>query len=925
MVAVLAGGGWYYFRLSQGVPSVNSLEDLFDPIHGQLLEPTRFYDRTGKHVILTLQNPSAEGRQYLQLNDGSLKTASGVRYLASATVATLDPGFWKEPGFHLSGAGTHPTLAEQLVSDLLLAGMPASPDRNLLERILAFQVTIQFGRQKVLEWFLNSAQYGDHIYGADAAARVYFGKPADQLTLAEAAVLTAIAATPGIDPWTSGQLLRENQALVIHTMLDDEIISADEALEAIEQNIQLQPEQGVQSLAPSFTNQALLQLSSYIPLSLLYRGGYEITTSLDYDLQIQVDCTMQEQLNRLQGFPELAVTIDGSACKASFSLPADQAGVGEQPAGLRTSIIILDPQKGEILAWAGQDETNFVPTSAPTYPAGTILSPFAYLSAFAHGMSPATLLWDLPVSNDPNSSGSKESLVTYHGPVRLRTALNNDYAGAMAEVLQQVGWEDVLSTESKFGISTVPVGRVAEIIPDDYYSQPVSLLDAVQAYGILANHGVMAGQSINGSSSAKNGYELHPITILDVMEGGGQVWLDWSDTQVQPIVSEQLAYLTTNVLSDEKTRLTSIRNTDLLDIGRPAAVKVSRSSDGKNAWTVGYTPQLVVGVWMGIIQGNEADLTPDMSAELWRAVLQDASSTLPVQDFMMPEGISQVQVCDPSGMLVSPSCPSMVNEVFLKGNEPSEIDNLYQEVLIDRDSGLLATIFTPADLVERKLFLTVPSKAKAWAEAVGLPLPPDTYDEIDAYPSQSIEVQISTPTLLMQVSGQVELYGSAAGEGFSHYRLQFGQGENPQEWTQIGEDSYQPVQNGKLGTWDTTDLDGIYVIELLIVKQDLQLEKAITLVNVDNIAPQVQIIAPKENERFTYQANQSIILQADAKDNQTIQTVEFYLDDQLLLTLYAPPYMSSWQAEPGQHTLRVTAYDGAGNLGETITSFSVSK
>jgi membrane peptidoglycan carboxypeptidase len=920
LVLALALGLWYYLDLVKNLPAINSLPALLEPPTGTLLQPTKMYDRSHQHVILTLENPAAQSRQYLRVSSGGEAGGNTLSpHLVDATIASLDPGFWSEPGYSLSGiaAGTSPTLAQQLVSKLLLYDQPASVKRAIQERLLAMQVMAQYGRQKVLEWYLNTAQYGAFVYGADAGSWVYLGKPATQLTLAEAAMLTSIVESPGLDPWVNGQLLREQQMKVIQAMLEHGLISEMDAQRARDEQVNLQLPRTASSLAPDFTNLVLLQLSSQIPLKRIYMGGYEIITSLDYDLQKQAECTARVQLIRLQGISNQDEPGDSIVCEAASLLPALQTANNKVPADIQTSVVVLDSVTGEILAWVGGADVHPAPAIPATHQAGTILSPFMYLAAFTQGMRPASLLWDLPTSGKADISD--QVLATYHGPVRLRTAMVNDYSGAAAEVMQKIGIENVWQTEQKFGISTDLSVPPAGPTITGLNTQPVSLLEVVQAYGVLANQGVMAGHVTSLTGAVVGQAKLSPVSILQVGGSNGQSWLDWSTTQVRPIVSGQLAYLVTNVLSDEEARLASLAEPNVLEVERPAGVKVSLSEDGRDAWTVGYIPQLAVGVWVGA----SSNLNVEMAAGLWHAVLEYAAGRLPVVDFNIPEGISRVKVCVPSGLLVSTACQSQVDEVFLQGSEPTQEDNLYQEFLIDQQTGKLATIFTPSHLVDKKIFLVVPPQAKAWALAAGLPIPPDTYDAISPPVAVSNDANFSQPQMSTHVNGKVDFYGNATGEDFSYYQLQVGQGLDPQRWLQIGEDVHQPVQDGFLGSWNTTGLEGDYIVELLVVRQDLRFERAILQVSVDNSSPQVHILAPLDNDRLDLHAGEMLVVQADVSDDQGLQRVEFYIDGDLVSTLYEPPMVSLWPAAPGNHTVRVRAYDWAGNKTEAEIKFTI--
>jgi membrane peptidoglycan carboxypeptidase len=935
IVLVVLAGLWFYINLTRNLPSVELLPSLLEPPNGSLLHPTRLYDRTHEHVILTLENPAAADKQYLQVGKSGQESGNQAsKYLINATIAELDPGFWSHGGYTLNGisAGTHTTLAQMLVSNLVLEDEPLSLSRNIRERMLAAQVTAKYGREKILEWYINSAQYGDLIYGADAAARVYFSTSATDLSLAQATMLTAIAETPGINPLSGSQILKNQQELIISRLLVDGYVTAYEAQQALKEEVQFQSQVKNQPIAPMFTNLVLKQLSSIMPLERLYRGGYEIITSLDYGLQLQSICATQAQIARIQGNNEQIVTSMGAPCEADQLLPTIQTATGKSFLGLRAEVEILDPATGQILAFVGDGGSNLVSAYPAPHPAGSILTPFLYLTAFTRGMSPASLLWDIPVTDGSGAHTLVQSeLLTglaaaYHGPVSLRKAFTNDYYGATADVLQQVGIENVWLTEKQLGISRSEPNPGSKTDLEDLLSQPITLLDSVQAYSVLVNQGSMAGQPGIDKTAGNSENGLNTTSILSVVGVDGRVWLDWTKPQVLPVVNPQIAYLVTNVLSDEKARWPSLGHPNALEIGRSAGGKVSLTADGNDAMTIGYIPQLVIGVWMGRSQGEGSEVSVDMPAGLWHAIMQYASSQMQVQDFIEPPGISRVQVCDPSGILVSPLCQTIVQEIFLTGNEPVQTDDLYQKFYIDRETGLLATVFTPSSLVDEKVFLVVPPKAITWAKETGLLLPPDTYDSVSIPLPSSENVQFSNPKMFDNVGGLINFIGSAGGEDFSYYRIQVGQGLNPQQWLQIGEDVTHPVINGLLGTWDTKGLEDIYIVELMVVRKDLRIDRALLEVTVDNTTPQVEILTPKDKEQFVFEQGKKIIMNVSVSDKQAVQKVDYYVDNKLVSTLYEPTFIILWDSQVGGHTLQVKAIDLAGNQSiATVTFFVVQK
>jgi hypothetical protein len=221
--------------------------------------------------------------------------------------------------------------------------------------------------------------------------------------------------------------------------------------------------------------------------------------------------------------------------------------------------------------------------------------------------------------------------------------------------------------------------------------------------------------------------------------------------------------------------------------------------------------------------------------------------------------------------------------------------------------------------------MVVPPQAESWAEQAGLPVPPDNYDDIYTANAPSEFARITHPQQFDHISKQIDIFGTAAGNDFSYYRLQVGKGLNPQEWIQMGEDNEQPVYDGILGTWDTNDLEGLYVVQLLVVYRDQRVQTDILQVTIDNTLPQLRIVTPISGEEIIFNPTDSIMMQAEARDNLVLERVEFYVDGSLESTLFGEPFIILWPSVLGKHTLVVKAYDLAGNVTEAVVSYSVIK
>ena len=915
VLAVLAAA-LAYSALTRGLPPVEELSILLNSNDGQLLQPTRLYDRSGQHLLAVLA-PADAGRvyaPYYQL----------PQTLIDATVALSQPDFWSSPGYVLSGwqaSEKHPTLAQRLVSDLLLADQPASPLRGIHERMLAAQITARYGRQQVLEWVLNSTDYDHYAYGVEAAAQLYLGKSVTQIDLGEAALLAAIGQAPAINPIDAPRATEQNRLQVIRAMLNQRLITPEQAAQTV-----LNPPSypvpsptrtsapqdggvlGLGNIAPAFVNLALSQLDAHFGPGRVERGGLNITTTLDYDLQLQALCVARTQLNRLAGSVAEIPAADGSPCTAASLLSGLQPGESLPEAS--TSILLLDPQAGQILAAVGVLPGGLQNDSLASHPAGTAITPFIYLTGFSRGLNPASLGWDIPV-NAP-ALGQ-----VYHGPVRLRTALANDYLPPALHLLEQMGQDSVQSITASFGLY-FPSG--VHLLQDDFNISPLAL---AEAYGIFADDGTLAGQTIANAG-------LHSSAVMKVNGIDHSVWVDWTVARTRLLLSPQLDYLMNQVLSDETARWPSLGHPNPLEIGRPAGAKLSHALDLSAAWTVGYTPQRVAVVWLGAGTGLapgaanvSGPVPPHLSSDLWHALMQVAVRDLPVVSWDMPSGIVNVSVCDPSGLLPTSACPNVVNEIFLDGRQPVQADTLFQVFQVNAETGLLATVFTPPELVEKRTYMLMPPDARLWARQAGIPTPPTAYDTLQEPPVLP-DVHITKPEMFSDGRGVLEIRGSALGADFASYRLEYGQGLYPSLWSQIGADSRVPVTQGLLGTWDTTGLDGLYALRLMVVHTDQRVDQVVMQVTLDNSPPQVAITYPQIGQTISLAQEPQVALQALASD-PFLKNVEFYVDGVLVGRSTLAPFGVVWASKVGAHTLRVVATDRAGNTAETKMTFTVGK
>lgn len=789
-------GAFAYADATRELPPTQLLPALLNPPDGLLLQPTRIYDRSGLQALVTFAT-SASPRRYIPISEQNPQRLPPE--LVNAVIAAADPSFRQHSGYSLEGLGNpdlHPTIAQKLVSALLLYDEAPTLQRAIRERLLAAQVTAQFGRDQVMEWYLNSVNFGNYAYGADAAARLYFGKPVDELTLAECAILAATSETPALNPHDAPMVAIQRGREILYVMGDLGLIPREEASLALEETPAFEPAPTAPpEIAPAFLNLLLAQADSQVPRERIERGGMIIVSTLDYDLQKNASCLTETYAARLAGLPEPA-----QECDAARLLPSLPPGAAF--ADSSASAVIVDSTTGQVLAMVGEtvqgEETPLIAAHSP----GSSLDAFVYLTGFTRGLSPATLTWDIPQGEtNPNFDGE------YHGPMRLRIALANDFQVPVETLKAQMGIENTARIASSFGLDI---------------TNEITMLELAGAYGVFGTQGVKFGQYAGG--------EFTPTTILRIEGVDRGILLDWATPEAQTVVTPAMAYLMTDVLGDESARWETWGRENVLEIGRPAGVKPGQSADGRNAWTVGYTPYISAAVWTGV-RGETDFITPRFPAALWNALMQSASQGLPNDGWSAPPGITTMTVCDPSGMLPTRECPNLAAEIFLNGSEPTQADTLFREFAVNRETGLLATVFTPPELIDTRVYMIFPEEARAWAMGAGLEVPPDSYDAIQAPPVNPY-ANITAPELFADVNGKVLILGTASGDGFMYYRVQAGQGLNPQEWIQVGGDGYEPVNGGLLAEWDATGLGGLYAVQLVVVRADQTVDTAVIQVTV---------------------------------------------------------------------------------------------
>lgn len=852
-------------------------------------ETTKIYDRTGAHLLYEVFDPRFGDRTYTPI-------AQIPPYLRQATVAIEDKTFYENPGIdpeglarafvqNLRGGGIQggSSITQQLIKNVLIdpkERAERSYARKVKEMILALEISRRYDKDQILEWYLNTNFYGNLAYGVEAAAQVYYSKHVGELTLAEASMLAAIPQYPGLNPIDNLEQARTRQAVVLDKMLEQGYITTEQAEAAQKEELVIQPvQERYDIVAPHFSIYVRKLLEEEYGAERVHRGGLRVYTTLDLDLQNEAERLARKYVKEM----------------------ADE---GENVSN--SCVVAIRPKTGEVLAMVGSldywnkdiDGNVNVCTALPGRQPGSSFKPFTYVTAFSQGYTAATMVMDVRRSfpNPPETPYVPENYDRkYHGSQRLRSALANSYNIPAVWVMQQAGVKNVINTAHRMGITTLDSDKFGLALT--LGGGEVRPMDMAFAYSVFANMGVMAGTPVPERDKRPGYSELEPVSILRVEDSSGEVIWKYEQPVTRQVLSPQLAYLINNVLSDNEARAPAFgRNNKLHLENRPAAAKTGTTNNWKDGWTIGYTPQLCVVVWVGNSRGEEMKkLSGSLgAAPIWHDVMEWYHKDKPVEWYQRPPGLVSVAVDPASGLLPTQYSEPAVTEIFIEGTEPTAYDNVHRAFRVNKETGKLATIYTPPELVEERVYKIFPSEAADWVRENNIPQPPTEYDTLYGPGPALGDAAIVSPNPYAYIQGTTVISGSAKGDNFQLYRLEYGQGLNPAAWTQVGADHTQPVDNGPLEYWDVSGLDGLYTLQLTVVRNDQTFQQSAIQVTVDNMPPTVEMINPEEGKAYLMEDEEWINIQADATDNVSMNKVEFYLDNQLLGDTTVAPYSLRW-------------------------------
>lgn len=812
-VAVAYGA---YVELSRDLPPVEALAER------EVFTSTRILDREGR-LLYELFSQNAGKRNLVHLKDLP-------RHLIEATIATEDADFYSNPGFDVRGIaraavlyvrygeimGGGSTITQQLIKNTLLEPeerQELTLSRKLREAILAYRISQRYSKDEILELYLNEIYYGNLSYGVEAAAQTYFGKPAHDLTLAEAALLAGLPQAPAAyDPFKEPQRARARQATVLDLMVKHGYITPAQAEAAKLERLSYASPPTLR--APHFVQyvQELLWQRYHEDL---FRLGLTVTTTLDLGLQEIAEQAIREHAEDL----------------------------AKQKAR-NAALVAIDPRTGELLAMVGSpdfaDEQNAgqVNAALALRQPGSAIKPIVYLTAFEKGFGPGTVVIDRQ-TRFPQGPGQPDWVPQnfdnrFRGPVTLRRALGNSLNIPAVKVLQFAGLPDTIETGRRLGIQSLKSAS-SYGLSFALGGGEVRLLELAGAYAVFANGG-----------------ERHPVTpFLRIEDAEGTV-LEALDPKGELVADPRAVWLLNDILSDDEARRETFGPNSPLKLSRPAAVKTGSTDDYRDSWTIGYTPNLVAGVWVG-----NADGTPTVrvlgssgAGRIWHTFMERALAGRPVLSFERPGGLVRARVCASNGFLATSGCTSTVEDWFVEGRLPDPESYSRRRYAIDSVSGKLATAYCPLDTIVFKSFARTTSgdgeaPPTEYCDVHRTPvkppweLPPTPTPAPIGQPTAvalpGVRVEITSPAAGERVRGEVRVVGSAVVPGFQFYKVEWGEGSAPTRWHAVSTTYTREVVNGLLDTWNTAGLpDGTYTLLVTSVDRTGNYKQAQVTVTVAN-------------------------------------------------------------------------------------------
>lgn len=610
ILSMFATVGYAFFTL----PSTESLEAL------ELKAATQIFDINGQLISKLFE----ENRIVVPISSIS-------PYVQQAIVANEDIRFYSHFGVDPIGilraiwvniktrslAEGASTITQQLARGMFLT-QEQSFSRKIKEALLAMMIERKFSKQEILQAYLNQVYFGEGAYGIEAAAQLYFGRRAGELTLAQSALLAGLPRGPNIySPYIDQQLALKRRDTVLQGMVNAGYITAAQAQAAQREPLALAGKKRRVVQASYFVDYVANELVGRYGANRVYKGGLKIYTTLDISRQQAAEAA----LGKYQG-----------------------------------AVLIIDPRTGYVQAMVGgrnYEESQINRAIAEVRQPGSAFKPFVYAAAINQGLAANTLIVDERINIGGYSPQNYDK--KYRGPITMKKALRLSVNVAAVKLGQQVGMENVLNMAKSMNITT--------LVPEDNHlasalgglTHGVNLMELCTAYTAFANGGVLS----------------KPIAILKVLDENGQA-LEENRLSQQSALRPEVAYIVTDLMKGVLQDGTGTA----ANIGRPAAGKTGTTDNYETAWFVGYTPEILAGIYVGNDDRKPVGISGGEVAAIWGRMIAKALAGTGPADFPVPPGvITGVPVCADSGKLAAAGCPETEYSAFIKGTEPTAVDS----------------------------------------------------------------------------------------------------------------------------------------------------------------------------------------------------------------------------------------------------------
>ncbi|MCR4324651.1 MAG: penicillin-binding protein 1C [Candidatus Curtissbacteria bacterium] len=656
MIFVSMGLIWF---ATKDLPSPRQLETREVPL------TTKIYDRNGELLfnVYTDQN-----RTVVPLSE----IPDNLKY---ATIAIEDQDFYKHKGFDVYGiiraaretvfqgdiqGGS--TITQQLVKSAFL-----TPERTITRKVkelyLAFRVEMAYPKDRILEMYLNQVPYGGTAWGAAAAAEQYFGKDVKDLTLAESALLAGLPQAPTYySPFGQDkQRSVERQRQVLTRMVEENYITREQAEEAAAQPLEYRSA-ATDIRAPHFVMFVREYLAEKYGEAAAAQGGLKVTTTLELKVQEMAQGQVTENIDKLK-----ALRVGNGAA------------------------VVTKPQTGEILAMVGskdffdtENDGNVNVTVANRQP-GSSIKPINYATALAKRLiTPATVIMDVPTtfSGGPQPYRPVNYDGKFHGPVQVRFALANSYNIPAVKVLGLVGVGEMIKMAREMGITTFE-DESRYGLSLTLGGGEVKMTEMATAFGVFANEGV----------------RVDLVPVLKVEDSNGRVLEEFKPKAGRRVLSPEIAFLISSILSDNGARSAAFGANSMLNIrGKTVAVKTGTTDDKRDNWTIGYNPSFLVVTWVG--NNDNSPMHPSLSsgvtgaAPIWNGIMTALLNDKVNEAFKVPSGVVGKEICTLTGGTKNEGCNNRF-EYFLAGTEPTKDTFARSKVWIDKETGKVVQSGSP--------------------------------------------------------------------------------------------------------------------------------------------------------------------------------------------------------------------------------------